>query len=210
MNEKMDAEMSRKEEMHAEMMDCMKEMAAKEMPEMPEIPEVVFPEVQNVKVLNFPEPKAPIVKVEAPQPVVVPAPEVNIPEVKFPDVQKVEVINKDEPQELDYEKIGKEIGKNIKVPGGGGGGLGAFSTYGAATNAKLDEVISALGGGAEDVLSASSGGYDYYGYAPVGTATSAAGWQICRYDSSGNKRFADATSTYSKVWDSRATYTYLN
>lgn len=52
----------------------------------------------------------------------------------------------------------------------------------------------------------------YVGYAPEGTLTSEAQWQIARLSepTSGNlsKTFANRTSAFDKVWDDRATYTY--
>jgi hypothetical protein len=56
------------------------------------------------------------------------------------------------------------------------------------------------------------GNVEYIGKAAPGTATSAAGWQIQKITyASGDAstvKFADGTAACSKVWDSRATYTY--
>lgn len=52
----------------------------------------------------------------------------------------------------------------------------------------------------------------YYGFAAPGTATTAATWRIMRKSVSGNVtsyRYADGTDTFIKVWDNRASYTYL-
>lgn len=53
----------------------------------------------------------------------------------------------------------------------------------------------------------------YYGSAPVGTATSDAGWQIVNlaYDGSNNLvsyLYANGSSQYDQVWDDRAGLSY--
>ena len=49
----------------------------------------------------------------------------------------------------------------------------------------------------------------YLGKATPGTATSAAGWQIKRYNkSAGHMSFADDATTFTKVWDDRTSYSY--
>lgn len=49
----------------------------------------------------------------------------------------------------------------------------------------------------------------YLGKAEPGTATSAASWQIKRYNkSAGHMSFADDATTFTKVWDNRSTYGY--
>lgn len=49
----------------------------------------------------------------------------------------------------------------------------------------------------------------YLGKATPGTATSAASWQIKRYNkSAGHMSFADDVTTYNKVWDDRTSYSY--
>ena len=49
----------------------------------------------------------------------------------------------------------------------------------------------------------------YLGKALPGSATSDAAWQIKRYDkSAGHMSFADDETTFTKVWDSRASYSY--
>lgn len=52
----------------------------------------------------------------------------------------------------------------------------------------------------------------YQGWASPGTATSSAGWAIARYSYSGTmvtaKEWADGTTAFTKIWDSRAGYTY--
>lgn len=52
----------------------------------------------------------------------------------------------------------------------------------------------------------------YYGFAFAGTATSAATWRIKKKTVSGaitRYSWADGTDANTKVWDNRATYTYL-
>jgi hypothetical protein len=55
-------------------------------------------------------------------------------------------------------------------------------------------------------------GITYVGYAPIGTATSAAGWKIKRLDESGDPEliilFADGDANYDNVWDNRAALSY--
>ena len=56
---------------------------------------------------------------------------------------------------------------------------------------------------------------EYIGKADPGSATSAAAWQIVKitYDGSGNPisvDLADNAKTFTKIWDSRETYTYGN
>lgn len=55
-------------------------------------------------------------------------------------------------------------------------------------------------------------GITYIGKAAVGTSVASAGWQIKRLDESSTPDFdvlfADGVSTFTKVWDSRAGYTY--
>lgn len=206
-NAKMDAESARKEEMHAEMMDCLKTLDK----EMPEIPEVVFPEVQKVEVLNFPEQKAPIVNVTPPSPVIVPAPEVTVEktEVKFPEVQKVEVQNSqftlvdEEGKVIDLKQLGEYIGKNIKVVGGGGGGLGAFSTYGVSKDISItDQLKNYFLTDIDDTTST-----EYYGYVDKNGA-----WYIKQVTSTA-VRFAKGSSDYTTSWGNRAvsvSYDYFN
>ena len=53
---------------------------------------------------------------------------------------------------------------------------------------------------------------EYVGYSEPGTADSEAAWHILKLGYTGNNvtsvKFADGTTTYSKVWDNRATYSY--
>lgn len=49
----------------------------------------------------------------------------------------------------------------------------------------------------------------YLGKALPGTATSAASWQIKRYNkSAGHMSFADDVTTFTKTWDNRTGYSY--
>jgi hypothetical protein len=54
----------------------------------------------------------------------------------------------------------------------------------------------------------------YVGEAEPGTATTAGKWRIYKMKYSGNypiqRRYADGVSTFTKVWDDRASYTYLD
>lgn len=57
-----------------------------------------------------------------------------------------------------------------------------------------------------------SGNLQYLGKALAGSATSAAKWQICKFTWSGSNltdiQYADGVNTFTKVWDSRAGYSY--
>lgn len=108
------------------------------------------------------------------------------------------------------------------------------SESGIVTNTIIHGKTTAGGGSYVDVkvspsgalqvegdLTVSSGDYEsfvdtttdtnlvYLGKATPGTATSAASWQIKRYDkSAGHMSFADDVTTFTKTWDDRASYTY--
>lgn len=58
-----------------------------------------------------------------------------------------------------------------------------------------------------DIRMDDQGSYMYVGEAAVGTASSVSAWKI-RKVSSSSVTYADASATFSKVWDSRASYTY--
>lgn len=89
---------------------------------------------------------------------------------------------------------------------------------GLATEAKQDSIVSAIqaipsGGDAtpyDTLIEDASATITYIGKAVAGTAVGTASWQIKRIDSSSGTaiRFADGVSTFTKVWNSRATYTY--
>lgn len=50
----------------------------------------------------------------------------------------------------------------------------------------------------------------YFGFAPVGTATSAASWQIYKIDETSGavKTWADGDANFNNVWDNRASLSY--
>lgn len=55
----------------------------------------------------------------------------------------------------------------------------------------------------------SSASYSYSCEAPVGTATSAAGWRISRYEyATGKTMYADGDTAYDNVADDRVSLTY--
>jgi hypothetical protein len=74
---------------------------------------------------------------------------------------------------------------------------------GTITIAAADETIQ---------LDEAAGSITYVGYAPVGTATSAAAWKIKRLDESGSPEliilFADGNSNYDNIWSNRAALSY--
>ena len=79
-----------------------------------------------------------------------------------------------------------------------------------ATEAKQDVIISVLTTQYQTLIDKASITVTYVGYALPGTATSSALWRIIKIDkTSGTKvTFADSVTSYTKVWDNRATYNY--
>lgn len=64
----------------------------------------------------------------------------------------------------------------------------------------------------DQIIDDVSASVSYYGFAFAGTATSAASWRIKKKTVSGaitRYSWADGTDANTKVWDDRATYTYL-
>ena len=64
---------------------------------------------------------------------------------------------------------------------------------------------------AYETRTAVSGVYTYIGKAAPGTAANAAAWQIARLDETTADialKYADGVASFSKVWDSRASYSY--
>ncbi len=116
-------------------------------------------------------------------------------------------------------KLVDQDGKPYTAKGGG-----AFSTFGSvnvknasgvdispATEAKQDEIISALGGGVRIKKIDESLPYTYIGEATVGTATSAASWRVKRVDDTSDPDSTilyAGTGEFDQVWDDRATLTY--
>ncbi len=49
------------------------------------------------------------------------------------------------------------------------------------------------------IYATNSGGYDYFCFAPIGTAQATAGWMIFRIDSAGNKVYADADAEFDNI-----------
>ena len=65
--------------------------------------------------------------------------------------------------------------------------------------------------GTGDVIAAVSGALTYVGKAAPGASPSAAVWQIARLDETTadiSLKYADGVASFSKVWDSRASYAY--
>lgn len=77
----------------------------------------------------------------------------------------------------------------------------------AANLESLGPVQSTFSAAAE-IRHTSSGGYDYYGYAKVGTKTLAPGWRIMRKDSSNNVEWAKGSDEFNLTFSSATTYTY--
>lgn len=79
----------------------------------------------------------------------------------------------------------------------------------------LQGIANGLGDNLDYIASLnSSGNPEYIGYAPPGTATSAALWHIRKVVYSGSTttilsvKHADGTPAFNKIWDNRASYTY--
>lgn len=101
------------------------------------------------------------------------------------------------------------------VGGGGGGGGSLFNVAGnlinPATEDTLQSILAASGGGAyETRIDEVSATVSYIGKATPGAATSDASWQISKLDETTGLvlSYADDVTTFTKVWDNRATYTY--
>lgn len=63
----------------------------------------------------------------------------------------------------------------------------------------------------EMLIDEASATVTYIGKSPVNSATSAAVWQIKKVDSTSNPtsiKFADGVTSFTKIWDDRATFTY--
>jgi len=83
-----------------------------------------------------------------------------------------------------------------------------------ATEEKQDDIISAIAsiGGSvayDNRLDETDPLYMYVGEAVAGSADASAVWRIKRYTvATFNGYYADGVSTFSKVWNDRATYSY--
>jgi len=75
-------------------------------------------------------------------------------------------------------------------------------------------MIVDIGGGEVDYLVISDGnadGYQYHGRAVPGELTSAASWQIKRWNLTGDPvvtEYADGDNSYDNVWDNRTSLSY--
>lgn len=49
------------------------------------------------------------------------------------------------------------------------------------------------------IYAVDSGGYNYFCFAPIGTALATAGWMVFRVDSSGNKIYADGSADFKQI-----------
>jgi len=135
--------------------------------------------------------------------------------LEFPEVPKTD-LSKVEKKLDDSNKYLKEISEK-RFGGGGGGGNG--SPYVDATGKPV--VVELTVDGKIPVEAGATSTYEsyndttsdtnlvYLGKALPGTATSAAGWQIKRYNkSAGHTSFADDTTTFTLIWDNRSSYGY--
>lgn len=132
-----------------------------------------------------------------------------IPEAKL-DTQPVEKLLK---------RSNVLLNELLEKPVGGGGGGG--STWIATNSEGIPVPIELTVDGKIPVESGATSTYEsrndtttdtnlvYLGKAIPGTATSAASWQIKRYNkSAGHMSFADDVTTFTKEWDSRTSYSY--
>lgn len=142
-----------------------------------------LPDIQNVKVINFPEVKAPIVNVEAPY-VEVKTKEYVLNTLTIEEgIDKTNGLLKDiskklEPEinEIEHKEVQKVVlvdddGNPIKSFGGGGGGVAKYvydasgRTINPATKEKQDELISAIGIAWDAIVptfNATSDVYEFY------------------------------------------------
>lgn len=217
----------------------LKEIASKEMPVMPEFPEipeqkeVVFPDVQMVEVINQ---KDTVVNVNVPDVIVPPIqiPEINIPEQPAPIVnidtdtleEELKDINetlKDKPTKenpmpvvlvFNGEEYKPEAGKSGVGGFGGGSALIATEQNTANTVTAINNLATALGGGAVTTLldDVTTANVTYVGKAPVGSATSSAVWQVFKLDESGTPTTLQAkyagTGAFDQIYDNRSSLTY--
>jgi len=88
-------------------------------------------------------------------------------------------------------------------------------TINPATEEKQDDIISAINASGNPsyqvALDEASATVTYIGKSVAGTPNSSALWQILKIDETSNPttfKYADGVSTFTKVWNNRATYTY--
>lgn len=87
----------------------------------------------------------------------------------------------------------------------------SISRTNLATEETLQSLLAASGGGAyETRIDEVSATVSYIGKAVPGSATSAASWQITKLDETTGLvlSYADDVTTFTKIWDNRASYTY--
>ena len=77
-----------------------------------------------------------------------------------------------------------------------------------ATSDKQDELIALSDNYATQIVE--SGSYTYIGKAEIGSATSAASWQVFRIDESSNfeLEWADGNDSFDNIWDNHASLSY--
>lgn len=73
------------------------------------------------------------------------------------------------------------------------------------------KVVSDFSGDFTTYIDEASATVTYVGKAPIGTATSASGWQIKKIETASTVTsilYADSNNNYDNVWDNRASLTY--
>lgn len=206
-----------------DMRDALRELNAKEMPETPEVDNK--PIIDAVSKLETALSKAiksidvkPVVNVDAPQVHLNPT-EVDLKGIEkilktdIPDAFKKAVLSIPVPPKPDNKELlkvwegiseqllsietairMKPLPGTMRVTNPDGSAIGSLSgsvTYESRNDTTTDTNLV------------------YLAKAIPGTATSAAAWQIKRYNkSAGHMSFADDVTTFTKVWDDRTSYTY--
>lgn len=203
LGEKMEEKMEREDERHTEMMECMKEMAEKEMPEMPAPQEIDLSKVEQtlseIKTEISKPKEKPVINIQPPE-VNVEAPIVNIPETKFPDKMKVEVENFPEKEDLSWAKDLVRNGRlkvEVDKVGGGGGGSTNFAIEEKITDQLATYFLTDI----DDTTAT-----EYYGYVDKNGA-----WYIKKVTTTAI-RFCRGSSGYTTSWTGRAglSYDYFN
>lgn len=138
-----------------------------------------------------------------------------IPKFELPEVVKVETGLGDK---LDSVIEDGRIKVIVDRVGMGGGGFtdnrvadSDSVIINPATEETLQSLLAASGGGAyETRIDEVSATVSYIGKATPGAATSAASWQITKLDETTGLvlSYADDVTTFTKIWDNRASYTY--
>jgi hypothetical protein len=83
-----------------------------------------------------------------------------------------------------------------------------WATYGKVGDSEAGEAFRKTQDVPETMRIQDTGTYIYIGYAIPGSLEADNVWRICRYDTSGNRLWADGDALYNNVWSDRATLSY--